>query len=48
VAGLGVAEWIAHWLIDWAKCRWRLSLAQDQALHIVCKLVWVGWLVAKG
>lgn len=48
VAGLGVAEWIAHWLIDWAKCRWRISLALDQALHILCKLAWVGWLLAWG
>jgi len=47
VAGLGVAEWIAHWLIDWLKCRLRMSLALDQALHILCKLVWVGWLVAR-
>jgi hypothetical protein len=46
---LGMAEWAAHWLIDFAKCRWRLSLALDQALHALCKVLWVAcWVNAPG
>jgi hypothetical protein len=37
---LGVAEFIAHSLIDDAKCMGRLSFNQDQALHLLCKLAW--------
>lgn len=45
---LGLAETVAHALIDDAKCRGRLSFNADQALHVVCKLLWVGiagWLL---
>lgn len=38
---LGVAEAVAHWLTDDAKCRGKLSFNQDQAIHIVCKAAWV-------
>lgn len=38
---LGLAEWLAHALIDFAKCRRMFSLAVDQLLHILCKLLWV-------
>lgn len=37
---LGVAEFIAHAVIDDAKCRGRLTFDGDQAAHIACKLVW--------
>lgn len=37
---LGVAEAAAHFLIDDAKCRGRISLNADQAFHIACKVVW--------
>ena len=37
---LGVAEFIAHAAIDDAKCMKRISFNQDQALHIVCKVLW--------
>lgn len=38
---LGLAEVAAHALIDDAKCRGRLSFNADQALHVVCKVLWV-------
>lgn len=41
---LGLAEALAHAVIDWGKCRLRYSLALDQALHLLCKLAWVGLL----
>ncbi|MCA0318192.1 MAG: DUF3307 domain-containing protein [Proteobacteria bacterium] len=44
---LGALEFVAHCLIDWAKCDGRLSYNQDQALHVLCKVVWAV-LLAKG
>ncbi len=38
---LGVLELGVHALTDDLKCRGRLSYNQDQAVHVVCKLVWV-------
>lgn len=38
---LGLAEFAAHFLIDDAKCKGRIGFNTDQALHMVCKLVWV-------
>ena len=38
---LGLAEFIAHNLIDYGKCAGKITFNQDQALHIVCKLAWV-------
>ncbi len=38
---LGIAETVAHWLIDDAKCRGRIGFNTDQVLHIVCKAAWV-------
>lgn len=38
---LGLFEFLAHWLIDELKCRGKLDFGADQALHVVCKLVWV-------
>lgn len=40
---LGCAEWISHWLIDYAKCRRCFNLLLDQLLHVLCKLIWVLW-----
>jgi hypothetical protein len=37
---LGLAEWIAHALIDFGKCRKLYRLGGDQALHLSCKLAW--------
>jgi hypothetical protein len=36
--GLGLLETALHGLIDHLKCEHKTSLAQDQALHLVCKL----------
>lgn len=38
---LGLAEWIAHTVIDELKVRGKTSFALDQALHIACKLAWL-------
>lgn len=38
---LGVAETIAHMAIDEAKVRGWTTFAQDQMLHMSCKIVWV-------
>lgn len=38
---LGIAEWIAHTAIDEAKVRGKTTFAVDQALHILCKAVWL-------
>ncbi|MGB1417197.1 MAG: DUF3307 domain-containing protein [Synechococcus sp.] len=44
---LGVAEMLTHGLIDYGKCRLHYSLAVDQALHWLCKAVWVLVLMAQ-
>lgn len=38
---LGLAEFVAHFVIDDAKCRGRISFNVDQAAHIACKLAWL-------
>lgn len=38
---LGLAEVAAHFLIDDAKCRGKLTYNADQAAHLVCKVAWV-------
>lgn len=43
---LGLAEWLAHTIIDELKVRGRTTFTLDQALHIVCKAVWL--LIAVG
>ncbi len=43
---LGVAETVYHFLIDDAKCAGKFGYNTDQALHVVCKLLWLLWLVA--
>lgn len=39
--GLGVLETLLHAAIDHTKCEERITLNQDQALHIACKLGYV-------
>lgn len=39
---LAVAEFVAHFTIDYFKCKGKLSFNSDQALHIFCKLIWWG------
>lgn len=38
--GLGIAETVLHWWIDFAKCEQMISLHMDQVLHVLCKVVW--------
>lgn len=38
---VGVAEIIAHWLIDFGKCEKLYGMHMDQFLHTLCKVVWV-------
>lgn len=44
---LGLAEWVAHTVIDELKVRGKTSFAVDQALHIACKGAWLA-LIATG
>lgn len=41
---LGLAEFVAHALTDRAKCAGLIGFDTDQALHLACKLGWVGLL----
>ncbi|MGU3495894.1 DUF3307 domain-containing protein [Xanthobacteraceae bacterium A53D] len=43
---LAACEFVAHCLIDYAKCDGRLTYNQDQALHVMCKMVWFALLIA--
>ena len=43
---LGLAEWIAHTIIDEMKVRGWTNFALDQALHIGCKIVWLAILAS--
>ena len=38
---LGLAEAVAHFITDDLKCRGKITLNQDQAIHWACKLAWV-------
>jgi len=39
---LGLCETIVHFCIDVAKCEGVANIHVDQALHVVCKLAWLG------
>lgn len=43
---LFLAEAIAHWVTDDAKCRGKITFNQDQIIHLVCKALWLSlyWL----
>lgn len=41
---LGIAETLSHAVIDYAKCAGRLTIRQDQAYHLACKVAWVFFL----
>jgi hypothetical protein len=38
--GLGIAETVCHWLIDFFKCENQLTVHEDQGLHVLCKVIW--------
>ena len=42
---LSLGELVAHWLIDFMKCDNKLTVYQDQALHVLSKLVWASLFV---
>lgn len=37
----GIAETIAHWLIDFGKCENRYGVHYDQLMHMCCKVIWL-------
>lgn len=39
---LAGGEYLAHFAIDYAKCRNWISFGADQGLHIACKFAWWG------
>ena len=39
---LGLVEFVLHWGIDVAKCEGKTTFNQDQALHLLCKMGYVG------
>lgn len=41
--GLGIAETVAHWCIDFGKCENWYGIHSDQYFHLVCKIVW--WVI---
>lgn len=43
---LGLLEFVAHFIVDDLKCRGNLTFNQDQALHILCKALWVAAAIA--
>jgi len=46
VAWLGIAETIAHWVIDYGKSNRYYGFHVDQFLHLGCKVLWAAcWLV---
>jgi hypothetical protein len=45
---LGLAEFIAHWVIDFGKGEKWFGFHTDQFLHIACKLIWFGICIGIG
>ncbi len=37
---LALAEFAAHWILDFAKCEGWTNIHVDQLLHIICKFAW--------
>ncbi len=37
---LGLAETVAHWVIDFSKCEGWIDIHSDQAMHVACKMIW--------
>jgi hypothetical protein len=40
-ATLGLAETVAHWLIDLGKCSSLYGIHEDQTMHLICKGTWL-------
>lgn len=45
---LFAGEFVAHFVVDWAKCSGRFGYNADQYLHIGCKVLWVSALLLAG
>ena len=45
---LGFMEFVLHWLIDFAKCEGWTNYHIDQAMHVICKIAYIGLIVAIG
>ena len=43
---MGLAETIIHFVADCLKCAKITNIHEDQAIHILCKVLWAGLLVA--
>jgi hypothetical protein len=41
----GLAETVAHFIIDLNKCNGRYSIHIDQLLHMLCKVLWIFYLM---
>lgn len=37
---LGLIETLSHWIVDFLKCEGRLTLHQDQAIHVAFKVAY--------
>jgi hypothetical protein len=44
---LAIAEWCFHWVIDTGKMMKFYKIHTDQALHLLCKLLWA-FMVSTG
>ncbi len=42
-AWIAYAELLIHFTIDDAKCRGSIGFDRDQFLHLLCKVLWAGW-----
>lgn len=40
-AYFGLAEFVAHFLIDFLKVKGKYNLHVDQLLHVLCKITWL-------
>jgi len=43
---LAIAETVIHWCIDFGKCEKWYGIDIDQAMHIVCRVLWFALLVS--
>lgn len=40
---LGLCEFVAHWIIDYSKCRGDFGFTADKGMHVGCKLAWAAF-----
>ena len=43
---IALAETVAHWLIDFGKCEGYYGMWPDQLLHLLCKIIWITYVIA--